>query len=99
MFSIPSAPPAGLCEVLSRVEASLWLVTEAQRCPLVRAAYLGVADSLRRFCCETYLTKLSDILVRDLQTPQRELQVRDTHADTPVYKRWTLCFFSLLLIV
>ncbi|XP_070759925.1 tRNA (32-2'-O)-methyltransferase regulator THADA [Enoplosus armatus] len=70
-----SAPSADLCEVLSRVEASLWLVTEAQRCPLVRAAYLGVADSLRRFCCETYLSKLSDALMHDLRTPQRELQV------------------------
>ncbi|KAM9360663.1 tRNA (32-2'-O)-methyltransferase regulator THADA [Symphorus nematophorus] len=70
-----SAPPADLCEVLSRVETSLWLVTEAQRCPLVRAAYLGVTESLRGFCCETYLSKLSDTLIHDLQTPQRELQV------------------------
>ncbi|XP_051278992.1 thyroid adenoma-associated protein homolog [Dicentrarchus labrax] len=70
-----SGPSADLCEVLSRVDASVWLVTEAQRCPLVRAAYLGVADSLRRFCCETYLSKLSDTLMHDLQTPQQELQV------------------------
>ncbi|XP_078106846.1 tRNA (32-2'-O)-methyltransferase regulator THADA [Sander vitreus] len=70
-----SAPSADLCEVLRRVDTSMWLVTETQRCPLVRAAYLGVADSLRRFCCETYLSKLSDTLVHDLQTPQQELQV------------------------
>ncbi|TDH12887.1 hypothetical protein EPR50_G00050690 [Perca flavescens] len=70
-----SGPSADLCEVLRRVDTSVWLVTEAQRCPLVRAAYLGVADSLRRFCCETYLSKLSDTLVHDLQTPQQELQV------------------------
>ncbi|XP_041793146.1 thyroid adenoma-associated protein homolog isoform X2 [Chelmon rostratus] len=70
-----SAPSAGLCDVLSRVEASLWLATEAQRCPLVRAAYLGVADSLRRLCCETYLSELSDSLMHDLQKPQQALEV------------------------
>ncbi|XP_031712265.1 thyroid adenoma-associated protein homolog isoform X1 [Anarrhichthys ocellatus] len=70
-----SDPSAKLCEVLSRVEASVWLATEAQRCPLVRAAYLGVADSLRRLCRETYLSKLSYTLMRDLQTPRQELQL------------------------
>ncbi|XP_068560247.1 tRNA (32-2'-O)-methyltransferase regulator THADA isoform X2 [Cebidichthys violaceus] len=70
-----SHPSADLCEVLSRVDASMWLVTEAQRCPLVRAAYLGVADSLRRLCRETYLSKLSYTLMRDLQTPRQELQL------------------------
>lgn len=84
--SVPSGPSADLREVLSRVDASLWLVTEAQRCPLVRAAYLGVAASLRRYSSETYMSKLSDTLTHDLQTPQRELQVCDAHADTPVYK-------------
>lgn len=74
-LSISSAPPAELQEVLSGVDASLWLVTEAQRCPLVRAAYLGVVESLRRFCCESFLGQLSDILIRDLQTPQHQLQV------------------------
>ncbi|KAI3372852.1 hypothetical protein L3Q82_023303, partial [Scortum barcoo] len=64
-----------LYEVPNRLEASLWLATEAQRCPLVRAAYLGVADSLRRFCSETYLSTLCDTLVRDVETPQQELQV------------------------
>lgn len=81
--SIRSAPSADLREVLNRVDASLWLVTEAQRCPLVRAAYLGVADSLRRFCCETYLSTLSDTLVHDVQMPQQELQV----CDTPMCKK------------
>uniref|UniRef100_UPI0037E75B27 tRNA (32-2'-O)-methyltransferase regulator THADA n=1 Tax=Semicossyphus pulcher TaxID=241346 RepID=UPI0037E75B27 len=70
-----SAPSADLCEVLSRLDASLWLVTQTQRCPLVRAAYLGVASSLRGFCCETFLSKLSDALMRDLQTPQQQLQI------------------------
>ncbi|XP_034452342.1 thyroid adenoma-associated protein homolog isoform X1 [Hippoglossus hippoglossus] len=70
-----SAPPPALSEVLSKVDESLWLVTEAQRCPLVRAVYLGVADSLRRFCCETFLSKIRDILMHDLQTPQTGLQV------------------------
>ncbi|KAL6114197.1 uncharacterized protein ACO6RY_05021 [Pungitius sinensis] len=70
-----SDPSADLCEVLGKMNASMWLVTEAQRCPLVRAAYLGVADSLRGLCCDTYLTELSHTLMRDIQTPQRELQL------------------------
>lgn len=79
---ISSTPSADLCEVLSKMDASLWLVTEAQRCPLVRGAYLGMADTLRRFCCETYLSKLNENLMHDLQTQQAELQVGDTHAHT-----------------
>ncbi|XP_040897367.1 thyroid adenoma-associated protein homolog [Toxotes jaculatrix] len=70
-----SAPSAALSEVLSRMDASLWLVTDAQRCPLVRAVYLGVAGSLRRFCCDTYLSKLSDTLMHGLHTPKTGLQV------------------------
>ncbi|XP_053277676.1 thyroid adenoma-associated protein homolog [Pleuronectes platessa] len=70
-----SAPPPALSDMLSKVDESLWLVTEAQRCPLVRAVYLGVVDSLRRFCCETFLSKISDILMHDLQKPQTGLQV------------------------
>uniref|UniRef100_A0A3Q1FE64 Si:ch211-225b11.4 n=1 Tax=Acanthochromis polyacanthus TaxID=80966 RepID=A0A3Q1FE64_9TELE len=69
------APSDDLCEVLIRVQASMWLVTEAQRCPLVRAVYLGVADSLRSLCCETFLSKLSDMLMLNLQAPQQGLQV------------------------
>lgn len=61
------------------MDASLWLVTRAQRCPLVRAAYLSVADALRRFCCEVFLSKLGDTLTLELQTPQQELQVLDRH--------------------
>uniref|UniRef100_A0A3B4GEH6 Thyroid adenoma-associated protein homolog n=1 Tax=Pundamilia nyererei TaxID=303518 RepID=A0A3B4GEH6_9CICH len=70
-----SAPSDDLFEVLSRIIASLWMVTEAQRCPLVRAVYLDVVDALRRFCCETYLSDLSSTLLRHLQTPQQSLQV------------------------
>ncbi|XP_068167990.1 tRNA (32-2'-O)-methyltransferase regulator THADA [Antennarius striatus] len=70
-----SAPSADLTEVLRGVEVSLWLVTAAQRCPLVRAAYLAVVDQLRTFCSEAYLSKLCDILKQEFQTPQKELQV------------------------
>lgn len=75
----PSLLCSDLCEVLSRIEALLWLVTDAQRCPLVRAAYLGVADALRGVCSETFLSKLSETVTRDLRTPQEELQVCDKH--------------------
>ncbi|MEQ2294152.1 hypothetical protein AMECASPLE_000992 [Ameca splendens] len=64
-----------LREVVSRIHASMWLGTAAQRCPLVRAVYLSVADSLRKHSCETFLLQLSDKLMHDLQTPQQGLQV------------------------
>lgn len=57
------------------MDSSLWLVTEAQHCPLVRAVYLGIADTLRKFLCETYLSKLNQILTHDLQKPQKLVQV------------------------
>ncbi|XP_058491311.1 thyroid adenoma-associated protein homolog [Solea solea] len=66
---------SALTEVLSKVDASLWLVTEAQRCPLVRAVYLEVVELLRGYCCETFLSKLSDTLMHDLHVPQTGLQV------------------------
>lgn len=75
--SIPSAPSSDMNELLSRMDASLWLVTEFQHCPLVRASYLGIADTLRKFLCETYLSKLNKILMHDLQKPQNEHQVRN----------------------
>ncbi|CAG5923171.1 unnamed protein product [Menidia menidia] len=64
-----------LQEVLGRVHASLWLLTKAQRCPLVRAVYLGVVDTLRRHCSQSFLSQLSDTLMLDLQSPQHGLQI------------------------
>lgn len=63
------------------MDTSSWLVTEAQHCALVRAAYLGMADTLREFLSETYLTKLNQILACDLQKPPKELQVCDKDID------------------
>lgn len=57
------------------MRASMWLGTTAQRCLLVRAVYLSVADSLRRYSCETFLLQLGDRLMWDLHTPQQSLQV------------------------
>ncbi|XP_029018026.1 thyroid adenoma-associated protein homolog isoform X2 [Betta splendens] len=82
-----SLPSAGLSEVLDRVWASLWLGTGAQHCPLVRAAYLSVAESLRGFCSEAYVTKLSETLLQDLQTPQQGLQV-----GLPSFHQQAVCF-------
>lgn len=82
-------------ELLSRMDASLWLVTEAQHCPLVRAAYLAIADTLRKFLCETYLSKLNKILMHDLQKPQKELQVRDNCIDTALFNKMENNHFSL----
>lgn len=61
---------------LSRIEAQSWLATEAQRCPLVRAAYLGVADSLKGSCSQKFLMELSETVARDLEgAAEEELQV------------------------
>uniref|UniRef100_A0A3B3V5H6 Si:ch211-225b11.4 n=1 Tax=Poecilia latipinna TaxID=48699 RepID=A0A3B3V5H6_9TELE len=64
-----------LREVVNRIHSSMWLGTTAQCCPLVRASYLSVAGSLRRYSCETFLSQLSDRLMHDLHTPQQGLQV------------------------
>ncbi|XP_023199487.1 thyroid adenoma-associated protein homolog isoform X3 [Xiphophorus maculatus] len=64
-----------LREVVNRIHSSMWLGTTAQCCPLVRAAYLSVAGSLRRYSCETFLLQLSDRLMHDLHAPQQILQV------------------------
>ncbi|XP_043966985.1 thyroid adenoma-associated protein homolog isoform X3 [Gambusia affinis] len=64
-----------LREVVNRIHSSMWLGTMAQCCPLVRAVYLSVAGSLRRYSCETFLLQLSDRLMHDLHTPQQGLQV------------------------
>ncbi|XP_056135401.1 thyroid adenoma-associated protein homolog [Lampris incognitus] len=75
-----------LCKVVSRVEALLWLVTDHQRCPLVRGAYLAVAGSLRGFCSEAFLHKMNGTLLCELHRPQHRLQVlcmlSDTHTHT-----------------
>lgn len=66
---------------LSRIEAQPWLATKAQRCPLVRAAYVAVADSLKGFCSEKFSMELSEMVARDLkEAAEEELQVRDRHS-------------------
>ncbi|CAL8343007.1 unnamed protein product [Lota lota] len=61
-------------EVLSRIEASYWLATAAQRCPLVRAAYLAVIGTLRALCSQAFLHQLSGTLLHELTQPQPRLQ-------------------------
>ncbi|XP_061527590.1 tRNA (32-2'-O)-methyltransferase regulator THADA isoform X2 [Phycodurus eques] len=68
-------PPAEVQEVVRAVEESVWLATDAQRCPLVRAAYVAVVESLGRLCSQSFLSKLFDVLIRELRTPQQGLQV------------------------
>lgn len=80
------------------MEASMWLVTEAQHCPLVRAAYLRIADRLRKFFSETFLAKLNQILMCDLQKPQKELQVCGNHISTTLLQkveRFQFAFMNL----
>ncbi|XP_029961478.1 thyroid adenoma-associated protein homolog [Salarias fasciatus] len=74
-LSLGSFHSDDLSEVQRRVQASLWLATEAQRCLLVRAVYLGVADSLRAPSCESFLSELRDAVMQDLQKPGDPLQI------------------------
>ncbi|KAJ7994291.1 hypothetical protein DPEC_G00264360 [Dallia pectoralis] len=64
-----------LCEVVGRVESRLWLVTGAQRCPLVCGVYLRVAGLLRAHCSQGFLHRLSDLLLSELQSLNHRLQV------------------------
>lgn len=67
---------ADLHVALSRIEAQPWLATQSQRCPLVRAAYLEVADSLKGFCSQKFLMELSKMVAHDLKgAAEEELQV------------------------
>ncbi|XP_061672934.1 tRNA (32-2'-O)-methyltransferase regulator THADA-like isoform X2 [Syngnathoides biaculeatus] len=61
--------------VVSAVEGAAWLATDAQRCPLVRATYVAVVQSLGKLCSEAFLSKLFDVLTRELRTPQQGLQI------------------------
>ncbi|XP_077600767.1 tRNA (32-2'-O)-methyltransferase regulator THADA-like isoform X1 [Stigmatopora nigra] len=70
-----SGPSLELNAVVCAVEESVWLATDAQRCPLVRAAYVAVVDSLRRFCGETFLSNFYGVLKCELHRPQQGLQV------------------------
>lgn len=60
---------------MRRVEASYWLVSTAQRCALVGAAYLAVVGSLRALCSQDFLQQLCDTLLHELKRPQDPLQV------------------------
>ncbi|XP_072289759.1 tRNA (32-2'-O)-methyltransferase regulator THADA [Eucyclogobius newberryi] len=62
-------------EAVNKVEASLWLATTAQRCPLVKMAYVEVVETITQFCSEPFLSQLHEILIEDLQKPQQEIQI------------------------
>lgn len=66
---------AELHKVLNKVEASLWLATEAQRCPLVRMVYVEMVETVKRLCSEQFLSKLNHLLCEELQKPQPALQI------------------------
>ncbi|KAJ0041712.1 hypothetical protein NL108_007923, partial [Boleophthalmus pectinirostris] len=69
------SPVPGLHEVVNKVEASLWLATEAQHCPLVKMAYVEVIEAITQFCSEHFLSQLHKILTDDLQKAQLEFQI------------------------
>ena len=66
-----------LGEVVRRVESRVWLVTGAQRCPLVAGVFLGVAGLLKGLLTGGR-APLREALLEELRTPRHRLQVR-TH--------------------
>ncbi|KAK7934127.1 hypothetical protein WMY93_005023 [Mugilogobius chulae] len=64
-----------LHEAVNKIEASLWLTTDAQRCPLVKMAFVEVVETIKQFCSEPFLSQLHKILTETLQKPQQEIQI------------------------
>ncbi|XP_046872611.1 thyroid adenoma-associated protein homolog isoform X3 [Hypomesus transpacificus] len=63
-----------LGEVVRRVESRVWLVTGAQRCPLVAGVFLGVAGLLKGLLTGGR-APLREALLEELRTPRHRLQV------------------------
>ncbi|XP_025947725.1 thyroid adenoma-associated protein homolog [Apteryx rowi] len=68
------AAAEALRPVARRLEARAWLLTPAQRCPLVRAAFLQVLALLAASCSPGFAARIRDALAAELRSrgPGRE---------------------------
>ncbi|XP_038650126.1 thyroid adenoma-associated protein homolog [Scyliorhinus canicula] len=67
--------PQELQDVLMSLEAKLWLVSPAQRCPLIRAAYLKIVLLVVNLCSEDFLYSLQLLLLSELKSPPSSLMI------------------------
>ncbi|XP_078409027.1 tRNA (32-2'-O)-methyltransferase regulator THADA [Cetorhinus maximus] len=61
--------PEELQDVVMSLEVKLWLVSPAQRCPLIRAAYLKTLSFVVNLCSEDFLCNLQLLLLAELECP------------------------------
>ncbi|MFT7808492.1 thyroid adenoma-associated protein homolog [Arapaima gigas] len=73
-LNVPSKDQKVLHQVTEHLETSKWLATSAQRCPLIRSAYLEVVMLVARFCSHDFLDSLQTELLHQLQSDTQEHQ-------------------------
>uniref|UniRef100_A0A4W3JD75 Uncharacterized protein n=1 Tax=Callorhinchus milii TaxID=7868 RepID=A0A4W3JD75_CALMI len=61
--------------VVRELEGRLWLVSTAQRCPLIRVAYLQVIASVVRTCSQGFLAQLWVLILPQLRASPCQLMV------------------------
>ncbi|XP_042193272.1 thyroid adenoma-associated protein homolog [Callorhinchus milii] len=61
--------------VVRELEGRLWLVSTAQRCPLIRVAYLQVIASVVRTCSQGFLAQLWVLILPQLRASPCQLMI------------------------
>ncbi|XP_035385990.1 thyroid adenoma-associated protein homolog isoform X1 [Electrophorus electricus] len=61
--------------VVQGLEARLWLVSPAQRCPLVKQSYVAMLDLLREGCSGPFLSRLGSLLMEEIRRASHPLEV------------------------
>ncbi|XP_075424628.1 tRNA (32-2'-O)-methyltransferase regulator THADA-like isoform X3 [Ascaphus truei] len=68
--------PVGVVQQVAQLLlALLWLLTPAQRCPLVRAAFLGVLSTLAPSCGKDFASRVREAAGTELSAQERGVQV------------------------
>ncbi|XP_048412595.1 thyroid adenoma-associated protein homolog [Stegostoma tigrinum] len=67
--------PRELQDVVKSLEMKLWLVSQAQRCPLIQAAYLKIVSLILSLCSEEFLCSLQLVLLAELETSPTRLMI------------------------
>ncbi|XP_067861517.1 tRNA (32-2'-O)-methyltransferase regulator THADA isoform X2 [Heptranchias perlo] len=67
--------PQDLQDLVERLEAKLWLMSPAQRCPLIRAAYLQIVSFVVNLCSQDFLCQLQGVLLAELDASPSRLMI------------------------
>ncbi|KAM9097253.1 tRNA (32-2'-O)-methyltransferase regulator THADA-like isoform 2-T2 [Sarcophilus harrisii] len=67
--------PLGLEAIAQKAEAMFWLLTPAQRCPLIRAAYLKLLSLLASGCSQHFLERVEAAVAQELGPSGPDTQV------------------------